>query len=85
MYSSCSSLIPTTGRHVQDFFAVMWHYGAELGTDMLYTWGNSLFLISRAKERAVRDAENQKQLERQAQFESLPEWKKKLIRQQKHS
>lgn len=67
--------------------AVMWQYGAELGTDMQYTWGNSLFLypLSRAKERAVHDAENQKQLERQAQFEALPEWKKKLIRQQKHS
>ena len=44
-----------------------------------------LYPMSRAKERAVRDAENQKHLEVQAQFEALPEWKKKLIKQQKHS
>ena len=44
-----------------------------------------LYPMSRAKERAVHDAENQKHLEAQAQFEALPEWKKKLIKKQKHS
>ena len=39
----------------------------------------------RAKERASHDAENQKRVERQAEFEALPEWKKKLIKQRKQT
>jgi len=39
----------------------------------------------RAKERASHDAENQKRAERQAEFEALPEWKKKLIKQRKQT
>jgi len=37
----------------------------------------------REKESAVHDAVKQKEKEKQAQFDSLPEWKKKLIRQKK--
>ena len=39
----------------------------------------------RAKERASHDDENRKRAERQAEFEALPEWKKKLIKQRKPS
>lgn len=39
----------------------------------------------RAKECASHDAENQKRAERQAEFEALPEWKKKLIKQRKQT
>ena len=51
----------------------------------LYRIINMLPPTYRAKERASHDAENQKRAERQAEFEALPEWKKKLIKQRKPS
>ena len=53
---------------------------------VLYTVMYNLYIMHyRLKEQAVDDVDQQKMAERQAHFDDLPQWKKKLILQNKVS